>query len=272
MQHARSQRLRKRYYTLIYTNQNFTDMEKKEHFKSATEIFRAAMCESALELSDMMERGRERVFCNRPLLKGHDTVDSTCQFVKTDKFVDCPDFNKQRGNSSIFATNLLIMNKELYGNELWAEIKQTSCNLCYLDELRAGKARMEPYFKGLIAMVAAFSAVTSFTGPVWAASTVVIVTSLLTAIPLFFPSLLPTAADFSEMDVLRIKIKSRLTELEQFSQGERGEAEYDGFVKTKQRHAPVETEAAALFGKISKRINRRAIKQSELYLDRFTSF
>jgi hypothetical protein len=100
----------------------------------------------------------------------------------------------------------------------------------------------------------------------------VIVTSLLTAIPLFFPSLLLSAADFLEMDVLRTKIKSRLTELEQFSQGERGEAEYDEFVKTKQRHAPVEIEAAAIFGKISKRINRRAIKQSERYLERFTYF
>ena len=163
------------------------------------------------------------------------------------------------------------MNEALYRNELWAELKQTACNLYYLDDLRARKKKIEPKYRGTVALVAIVSACVSFMDCPVAIKPVTVVTAILTAVPLLFPSLFPDVADFSEMDMLRIELKKRLAELEAFWHAVPSESSYSDYLETKQSFAKLETSLSALFGKINRRSEKYAIASSERYLERFTS-
>jgi len=157
--------------------------------------------------------------------------------------------------------------EEAYNNELWDEIKQTSVNLSYLDDLRAAKARIEPHYKGITAAAAIITAIVACLGESIPAKILAVLTALLTAIPLLFP-VIPNAADFAEMDHLRTSVKEYLNALESLWFADAG-IDRQKYRALKKNYVETETEISALFGKISPKRNKYAVEISERYLERF---
>ena len=160
---------------------------------------------------------------------------------------------------------------EVYREELWEELKQALSNGYYLDGLRAQKWNIEPYYRVVLAIVSVVAAVVSFTYWEVTEKVAVIFTSLLATLPCFFAFLLPSQADFSKIDALRIELKRYLTELERLYRKDRDEASYNEFLKAKIHYSCTETELSALFGQIDRRMEDAAVKSSERYLERFTA-
>jgi hypothetical protein len=162
------------------------------------------------------------------------------------------------------------MNDELYGKEVWEEIKQVASSLFYPDEFRAEKSRIEPYYRGLASLVAIAAACASFTDSSALIKAMSILTALTVLWPVLFTAFLPVSEDFSKIDGLRICLKNRLVELERFWYAGYSEETYEVYLKAKEAFAGTETEVSALFGKTGTRIEKRAVSRSEKYLQRFT--
>lgn len=77
---------------------------------------------------------------------------------------------------------------ETYANELWEEVKQVSTDLFYLENLRADKARIEPYYKGMLSLCAIGTAVYSFVGDALLVNITALVTAVATLFPILFPA------------------------------------------------------------------------------------
>lgn len=160
------------------------------------------------------------------------------------------------------------MNKELYRSELWDEIKQVAVDLYYLDGLRASKVKIEPVYKGLLALLAIISAICNIIDVSWFSKITAILTALLAAAPLLFP-FLPDSSDFSKMDALRTSVNNRLIYLENCWAAEYTKVRYEDYINAKKAYAHTQTELYALFGEINKSIQKYAVKRSESYLERF---
>ena len=160
------------------------------------------------------------------------------------------------------------MEQDIYISELWEDLKQVLSNINYLDILRAKKAGIEPVYKGMLGIIATFSAVAGFIDVPYLAEAAAIITALGVIAPLFFP-FLPCAADFSKMDAIRLSLKEYLAELELLWSSNKGSAEYSRYLDGKKRYAVTETEASAIFGEINEKWEKQALTKSERYLGRF---
>jgi len=157
---------------------------------------------------------------------------------------------------------------ETYANELWEEVKQVSTDLFYLEDLRADKARIEPYYKGLLSLCAIVTALCSFVGAVWLIHATALMTAVVTMLPILFP-VLPSGADFAKMDALILALKQRQAAVEEYWYKGFSAENRAAYRASKEAFAPTEVELSALFGKIGKRREKEAQELCDRYLDRF---
>jgi hypothetical protein len=161
------------------------------------------------------------------------------------------------------------MDAELYRQEVWSEIKQTSMNLCYLEHYRDTKAKIEPLYRGFVAVCAVLAAITVFFEVSWLAKVATVTTAILTAAPHFAP-FLPDSARLSEIGAARLALKNRLNGREIFWRNGFTEEQYDRYMLAKREYAATDGAVSVLFGKIDRRMHARALEKSEKYLLRFT--
>ena len=151
----------------------------------------------------------------------------------------------------IFAANIIsiIMDKELFRNELWGSIDQMTTNLCYLDRFRDRKMKIEPIYRGALSVVAILSAILSF----FDASALIKITAIVAAVaataPLLFP-ILPKSSDFSKMSEMRLSIYNDLVYLEGLWLEEWTDENIEEYNRRKLSFGKTQDDISAVFGSI----------------------
>ena len=162
------------------------------------------------------------------------------------------------------------IDKELFENEIWNEIGQFSICLFYLDEFRASKERIAPVYRGIVALLALLSALADIIEWPYYPTVFSVLTAISVVLPAFF-GFIPEVDFFYKIDVLRVEVKKRLTQLEEYWVLGVEKVSYSKYKREKIASAEIETNLSALFGKVNEKgkLYQKARENSDLYLNKF---